>query len=41
MLRLGDQIDVRVVRVDASAGRVDLAPGRLMALSRHPRRYAA
>ena len=25
-LRLGDQIDVRVVRVDASAGRVDLAP---------------
>jgi ribonuclease R len=29
-LRLGDAIDVRVVRVDASAGRVDLAPvGRL------------
>jgi ribonuclease R len=26
MLRLGDEIDVRVVRVDASAGRVDLAP---------------
>ncbi|HEY8304527.1 MAG TPA: RNB domain-containing ribonuclease, partial [Solirubrobacteraceae bacterium] len=25
-LRLGDPIDVRVVRVDASAGRVDLAP---------------
>jgi ribonuclease R len=25
-LRLGDQIDVRVVRVDAQAGRVDLAP---------------
>jgi ribonuclease R len=25
-LRLGEQIDVRVVRVDASAGRVDLAP---------------
>jgi ribonuclease R len=25
-LRLGDQIDVRVVRVDAAAGRVDLAP---------------
>jgi ribonuclease R len=25
-LRLGDQIEVRVVRVDASAGRVDLAP---------------
>ena len=25
-LRLGDQIDVRVVRVDTSAGRVDLAP---------------
>jgi ribonuclease R len=25
-LRLGDEIDVRVVRVDASAGRVDLAP---------------
>ncbi|HTA14713.1 MAG TPA: hypothetical protein VK781_07640, partial [Solirubrobacteraceae bacterium] len=25
-LRLGDQIDVRVVRVDASGGRVDLAP---------------
>ncbi len=28
MLRLGDPIDVRVVRVDASAGRVDLAPAR-------------
>jgi ribonuclease R len=27
-LRLGDTIDVRVVRVDASAGRVDLAPAR-------------
>jgi ribonuclease R len=27
-LRLGDPIDVRVVRVDASAGRVDLAPAR-------------
>ncbi|HEX4114309.1 MAG TPA: RNB domain-containing ribonuclease [Solirubrobacteraceae bacterium] len=27
-LRLGDQVDVRVVRVDASAGRVDLAPAR-------------
>ncbi|MGA9286578.1 MAG: RNB domain-containing ribonuclease [Solirubrobacteraceae bacterium] len=27
-LRLGDQIDVRVVRVDTSAGRVDLAPAR-------------
>jgi ribonuclease R len=26
MLRLGDTIEVRVVRVDASAGRVDLAP---------------
>jgi ribonuclease R len=26
MLRLGDPIDVRVVRVDASGGRVDLAP---------------
>ncbi|HTA96753.1 MAG TPA: RNB domain-containing ribonuclease [Solirubrobacteraceae bacterium] len=26
MLRLGDPVDVRVVRVDASAGRVDLAP---------------
>jgi ribonuclease R len=26
MLRLGDPIDVRVVRVDAAAGRVDLAP---------------
>jgi ribonuclease R len=26
-LRLGDPIDVRVVRVDAAAGRVDLAPG--------------
>jgi ribonuclease R len=26
ILRLGDPIDVRVVRVDASAGRVDLAP---------------
>jgi ribonuclease R len=26
MLRLGDPIEVRVVRVDASAGRVDLAP---------------
>jgi ribonuclease R len=26
MLRLGDQVDVRVVRVDSSAGRVDLAP---------------
>jgi ribonuclease R len=25
-LRLGDPIDVRVVRVDAPAGRVDLAP---------------
>ncbi|MGC2375211.1 MAG: RNB domain-containing ribonuclease [Solirubrobacteraceae bacterium] len=25
-LRLGDSVDVRVVRVDASAGRVDLAP---------------
>jgi ribonuclease R len=25
-LRLGDSIDVRVVRIDASAGRVDLAP---------------
>jgi ribonuclease R len=25
-LRLGDQIDVRVIRVDTSAGRVDLAP---------------
>jgi ribonuclease R len=25
-LRLGDQVDVRVARVDASAGRVDLAP---------------
>jgi ribonuclease R len=28
MLRLGDPVDVRVVRVDASAGRVDLAPAR-------------
>jgi ribonuclease R len=28
VLRLGDPIDVRVVRVDASAGRVDLAPAR-------------
>lgn len=27
-LRLGDPIEVRVVRVDASAGRVDLAPAR-------------
>lgn len=27
-LRLGDPVDVRVVRVDASAGRVDLAPAR-------------
>jgi exoribonuclease R len=27
-LRLGDTIDVRVVRVDASAGRIDLAPAR-------------
>jgi ribonuclease R len=27
-LRLGDPIDVRVVRVDTSAGRVDLAPAR-------------
>jgi ribonuclease R len=26
VLRLGDQIEVRVVRVDAAAGRVDLAP---------------
>jgi exoribonuclease R len=26
MLRLGDPVEVRVVRVDASAGRVDLAP---------------
>lgn len=25
-LRLGDPVKVRVVRVDASAGRVDLAP---------------
>jgi ribonuclease R len=25
-LRLGDRVDVRVIRVDASAGRVDLAP---------------
>jgi ribonuclease R len=25
-LRLGDPIDVRVARVDASAGRVDLCP---------------
>lgn len=28
MLRLGDPVEVRVVRVDASAGRVDLAPAR-------------
>jgi ribonuclease R len=28
MLRLGDPLEVRVVRVDASAGRVDLAPAR-------------
>jgi ribonuclease R len=28
MLRLGDPIDVRVVRVDATGGRVDLAPAR-------------
>jgi ribonuclease R len=27
-LRLGDPIEVRVVRIDASAGRVDLAPAR-------------
>ena len=27
-LRLGDPVDVRVVRVDAAAGRVDLAPAR-------------
>jgi ribonuclease R len=30
-LRLGDPIDVRVVRVDASAGRVDLAPAPVAA----------
>jgi ribonuclease R len=28
MLRLGDPVEVRVVRIDASAGRVDLAPAR-------------
>jgi ribonuclease R len=28
ILRLGDPVDVRVVRVEASAGRVDLAPAR-------------
>ena len=28
VLRLGDPVEVRVVRVDASAGRVDLAPAR-------------
>ncbi len=27
-LRLGDPIEVRVVRVDAPGGRVDLAPAR-------------
>jgi ribonuclease R len=36
-LRLGDQVDVRVVRVDAAAGRVDLAPAASVAESRPTR----